>query len=363
MCNGKLNFLYANHRQPQRLLCHLFIILILGVSPSHAQTAAENCIKIGGKPHAEAPISKKSYSEYFSRLARARPHCEAALIGAKPDATALFQIGVMMQREGSHKHAINFFELASLNGVAAAYTKLGDYLQFGIGSTQKDLASAVANYNKAIRMDDVAAKATIAMMYGLGQGVRQDSEKMFKLLLEAAETNYHFAQLRIADIYLNPRSVPPKMARDMKLPDPVQALEYLQLAAAQGSTEAQNKISDIHSDTGKFSNPKIKFKLIQHAANGGDAKALNELGFMFERGEGVDYNPSKAAQLYIAALETGNLDIAKIRGTIEGYTPAWDRETALEFQSILKARGFYFGTIDAQIGFGTLSAARLLAKQ
>ena len=84
---------------------------------------------------------------------------------------------------------------------------------------------------------------------------------------------------------------------------------------------------------------------------------------MFERGEGVDYNPSKAAQLYIAALETGNLDIAKIRGTIEGYTPAWDRDTALEFQSILKARGFYFGTIDAQIGFGTLSAARLLAKQ
>ena len=116
----------------------------------------------------------------------------------------------------------------------------------------------------------ITATATTAM-YGLGQGVRQDSGKMFKLLLEAAETGYHFAQLRVADIYLNPRSVPPKMARDMKLPDPVQALEYLQLAADQGSTEAQRKISDIHSDTGKFSNPKIKFKLIQHAANGGDA--------------------------------------------------------------------------------------------
>ena len=62
---------------------------------------------------------------------------------------------------------------------------------------------------------------------------------------------------------------------------------------------------------------------------------------MHERGDGLAYNPQKAAQYYIAAIETGGLDVTKLRGRVNGYTPYWDRQTALEFQRILQERGLY----------------------
>jgi hypothetical protein len=43
--------------------------------------------------------------------------------------------------------------------------------------------------------------------------------------------------------------------------------------------------------------------------------------------------------------------------------PPWDRETALAFQRILQERGLYLGALDAQVGPGTLGAARALAQQ
>ena len=42
-------------------------------APAGAQTAADTCTEIAGKPQAEAPISRAAFDGYFSTLARARP--------------------------------------------------------------------------------------------------------------------------------------------------------------------------------------------------------------------------------------------------------------------------------------------------
>ena len=93
----------------------------------------------------------------------------------------------------------------------------------------------------------------------------------------------------------------------------------------------------------------------------GKGQAINTLAFMHERGDGVAYDPVRAAQLYIQALETGDISANDLRGLVDGRATRWDRETALEFQVILQERGLYRGFLDAAIGPGTLAAAQRVA--
>lgn len=331
-------------------------------TPALADDAASACAAFAGAPSAETPISREASDSYFSKLARARPHCEAAIVGPDPDPNAIYHIAVMMQREAAHDYAKNFFELAAQKGVPAAHTKLADYFNFGIGDTPQDLERAVSEYSKAMDMGDIPAKSTMAIMHSIGRGVERNSQKMLALLTESADAGYHVSQMRLAELYLKPRAVPPSMARDLNLPDPIMAARYFKMAADQGSSEAALRLAQLYEGSGEFSDPDIKLKLLQHAAKDGDATALNALGFMYERAEGASYDPLEAARHYILALEAG-LDVNRLRGRENGYVPRWDRETALEFQRYLKDRGLYLGGLDAQIGPGTLAAARRLAAQ
>ncbi|MEQ9242435.1 tetratricopeptide repeat protein [Roseovarius indicus] len=325
--------------------------------------AAEECAEIAGAPDAGAPVSREALNAYFSTLGTARPHCEAAVIGAEPDPGAMFHLAVIMQREGVHERALEVFGMAGEKGVAAAHTKLGDYYNFGIGPVREDHRRAVAEYQKAVDGGDVPAMSTLAIMYQLGRGVPQDFDRMIELLTASADAGYHFSQFRLAELYMKPQSIPGSLARELDLPDPIKAAELYEKAAAQGSAEAQKALKAFYEGDGVFDDPEVRLKWVQSAAENGDAQAMNELGFMYEQGDGVPYDPVRAAELYIAALETGNLRVDELRGTVNGYTPRWDRETALNFQTILQERGLYTGALDAMVGRGTLGAAARLAQQ
>lgn len=326
-------------------------------------TAAAACRAIAGAPDAGAPVSREAANDHFRTLGKARPHCEAAVIGPEPDPAALFHLAVIMQREGAHERARAAFEMAAQAGVAAAHTKLGDYHNFGIGPVGQDHARAVAAYRKAVAGGDAPAKATLAIMHQIGRGVPQDFDRMFELLRQSAKEGYHFAQFRLAEIHVNPGSVPEALARDRDLPDPVRAAMLYEAAAEQGSAEAEAALDRLYAGEMAFDDPEAKLEWVRHAAGNGDARALNTLGFMHERGEAVAYDPARAADLYIRALETGDLRPEDLRGQVDGNRVPWDRQTALEFQTILRERGFYTGALDAQVGPGTLGAARRLAGQ
>lgn len=325
--------------------------------------AAAMCRQIAGPPESGAPVSREALGAYFGRLGEARAHCEAAVIGPDPDPEALFQLAVIMQREGVHERALEVFEMAADAGLAAAHTKLGDYHNFGIGPVREDYARAVAEYEKAAAAGDAPAKSTLAIMYQIGRGVPQDFDRMIALLKDAAGAGYHFAQFRLAELYMDPGALPPGLARRLDLPDPIEAAKLYEMAAAQGSTEARAALKRFYDGSGAFDDPEVKMKWLMHGAKNGNAQAMNALGFMHERGEGVDYDPVRAAELYVEALKTGDLPVEKLRGTVNGYPARWDRETALNFQTILRYLGLYNGALDAIVGPGTLGAARRLTQQ
>lgn len=324
--------------------------------------ALEECLALAGQPTAEAPVSRDAGSAFFSALAKARPHCEAALIGPEQDGRVLFHMAVIMQREGFHAYALRAFNMAGSAGVTPAFTKVGDYYNFGIGGIRENHRRAVENYQKAAAAGDLPAKATLAIMHQIGRGVPQDFDKMFLLLEETADAGYHFSQLRLAELYMSPDAVSPALARKLDLPDPIKATEFYELAAAQGNSTARAELDKFADGAGLFDDPAVRLKLISRGVERGEPAAINTLGFMHERGDGVEYNPRRAAQLYIQALEAG-LPVQNIRGLVDGRFTRWDNETALEFQVILQERGLYLGFLDAVVGPGTMAAAAQVARQ
>ncbi|MEM8538360.1 MAG: hypothetical protein AAGF56_10935, partial [Pseudomonadota bacterium] len=61
-------------------------VTVAGTASAQMPGALEECLKLAGEPTAEAPVSRDAGSATFSALAKARPHCEAALIGPEQDA-------------------------------------------------------------------------------------------------------------------------------------------------------------------------------------------------------------------------------------------------------------------------------------
>ncbi|WP_245853247.1 tetratricopeptide repeat protein [Maliponia aquimaris] len=326
------------------------------------QAAAEDCVRLSGPATAAAPVSKQAVDDYFRGLVEARAACERAVIGPEPDPQALFQVAVLMQRDAQHALALEVFELAAEAGIAAAHTKIGDYYNFGTGDVKEDHARAVAEYRTAAEAGDLPAKATLAIMYQLGRGTSRDFRQMVTLLEESADAGYHFAQLRLAAIYMNPTSSMPRgLADELGLPDVVKAAEMLERASAQGNEDAARALKQLYSEDGPVTDPAQRAALIRRSAEGGDGTAINALGFLYERGLGVDYDPVLAASYYVLALETGAVSVNEIRGRIDGRAVDWDRDTAVEFQRLLQERGLYDGPLDGLVGGGTLGAARRLA--
>ena len=299
---------------------------------------------------------------YFRTLGRARPHCEAAVIGPEPDREALFHLAVIMQREGAHERALALFGMASEAGLAAARTKLGDYHNFGIGPVEEDHARAVALYRAAAEAGDAPAQSTLAIMYRLGRGVPRDpaadgrparAERRGGLsrLADPAGRDLHGGRRRAPRAGARPRPAGSGQGR-RALPRRRRSGQRRGRGGAGGAAGGGAEA---------FGDPQARIEWLRHAAEQGEARALNTLGFLHERGEGVAYDPRRAAELYVAALETGDLPAADLRGQIDGRWVRWDRETALAFQAILRERGLYRGPLDAQVGRGTMAAARRLA--
>ena len=65
---------------------------------------------------------------------------------------------------------------------------------------------------------------------------------------------------------------------------------------------------------------------------------------------GVERNPQRAAELYVQALETGDVRMNALRSAGGAYEPRWDTDTAIAFQQILQERGLYLGALDGVIG-------------
>lgn len=358
--------------QPRHATAAALCILGLGLAPAAqaqapqaqpdpaAQMALDACLSVAGAPDAGVPPSAAALEESLSALDAALPDCRIAAEAGF--AAALFHMGVDAQRRSAHAEAVALFTQAAAGGIAAADTKLGDYALFGVAPVREDAQAALGHFRRAAEAGDLPALATLAIMARLGRGVPRDPAQMLSLLRESADGGYHFAQLRLAQVYHRGEGFPGGAYAALGIPDAAQAARYYRMAADQGNAVAAFELASLFRDgaAGLDPDPAQRAEWVARAAEGGVPAAIAELGFLTERGIGLPADPDRAAALYVEALETGRVAPSDLRGTEDGRTPPWDRATAIAFQQLLAARGVYSGAIDGMVGPQTLGAAAAL---
>ena len=332
---------------------------------AEAEAALESCVTIAGEPSAENFATEEEQVAALNALREALAFCSAAAEALPDEGAPFFHLATAAQASGRHRRAVPLYEQAAENGVAAALTRLGDYHNFGLRPVREDAAQAVEYYRRAAEAGDPAGTATLAFMYRLGRGVEQSGADYLRLMEEAAATGYPFAQQNLAEAYLNGEGVPRDEREGLGLPNARAAVPILVSLANAGSVEAVRSLITLYSDGGEGVEPSdfLRGGWVETLAETGDPVAIAERGFLYEQGIGRPANPELAAADYVAALETGEVDIDTMRGTINGQTPPWDRDTAIAFQTILAERGLYTMRIDGDVGPGTRRAADGLAQQ
>lgn len=324
----------------------------------------EGCTALAGPPDSGVPVSPAALEATLSALKAARPFCERAVADGSADAAAYFQLAVLLQAEGEHRAALEYFGKAAQMGLAAAHSKLGDYFLFGIGPVKADLDKAVAHYRQAEAGGDLAAMTTMAFLYRLGRGVPRDPAQMMERMRKAADGGYQFAQYRLAQTYLTGDGIPGGADASLGIPNPELGVKYLEMAARHGNPKAILELAQLYADDGNgvAADPEAYVLWTQKAAETGDAAAIAALGYLYETGTGVAPDPARAAALYVKALETGKISFSALRRGQGGRTARWDKDTARAFQTILRARGLYDGAIDGIVGPITAAAAARLGR-
>lgn len=328
-----------------------------------AQAALAQCIEIAGEPSAENYPSEDAQVAALQALREAMPACRAAADALPEEGAPIYHLATAAQASGRHRRAVPLYEQAAEAGVAAAMTRLGDYHNFGLRPVREDAEQAVAYYTQAAEAGDPAGMATLAFMYRLGRGVDADTGEMVRLMGLAADAGYPFAQFNLGQTYLRGEGVPRGRDEALGIPDARRAVPLLVAAANSGNVEAVQDLIGLYSDGAEGVPPSdfLRGGWVEELAATGNPAGIAARGFLYEQGIGRGANPDLAAADYIAALETGEVSINDMRGTIDGRVPAWDRPTALAFQTILRDRGLYNLTIDGDIGPGTRAAARGLS--
>jgi TPR repeat protein len=180
--------------------------------------------------------------------------CESAA-AAHPGALRFeYQLGRALDKADRYKEALGSYRKAADRGYAAAQYALGHCYHFGLSGVQKDPLEAIRWLSLAAGNRHSAAMNSLGYMYRDGDGVEKSGKEARKWFLMAAQTGDAVAMYNLA----------------LELDDNVDAVRWYRKAAESGYP-----------------------------------KAANNLGWAYERGQGVEKDLSKAVYWYKKAADLG----------------------------------------------------------
>lgn len=175
-------------------------------------------------------------------------------------------------------------------------------LQFALGLLHEsgllgevDRQAALDWYRAAAGRGLAAAQTRLARMLASGEGVEADLELATDLLMKAAQAGYAPAQFNLAVAYERGEGLPL---------DPDLAAMWYQRAATQGLPEATYAMGRLAMAAGGTAAAEA-MGWYRAAAEAGLAEAANNLGLLFERGQGVGRDVTAAAMWYRRAADQG----------------------------------------------------------
>ncbi|MBM6760563.1 sel1 repeat family protein [Megamonas hypermegale] len=150
---------------------------------------------------------------------------------------------------------------------------------------------------------DPFAQCKLGLMYGYGNGVKEDKKEAVKWYRKSAEQGYSRGQNCLGYMYDFGYGV----EEDKK-----EAVEWYKKAAEQGYSRAQNNLGIMYEyGKGVTKDYKEAVKWYRKAAEQDYSKGQYNLGDMYEYGKGVTKDCEEAVKWYKKAAEQGNIDAKK----------------------------------------------------
>jgi hypothetical protein len=159
---------------------------------------------------------------------------------ARGHAPSMNTLGIVFEHgrgvEADAAEAASWYQRAADLGYAEAMVRLGHLYESGRGVPQ-DKARAFELCKRAVETGSARAKYELAICYDRGTGVDRNPARTRELMLASARGGYGFAQLTVANAYLEG-----KWGFSKSLP---RGAAWLRIAADGGNEKAQKKLEQI----------------------------------------------------------------------------------------------------------------------
>lgn len=205
----------------------------------------------------------------------------------------------------NYPEAFKWAELSAAKGNAFGLYNLAVMYRYGLDAG-KNAEKAAEFYRRALpeleklaRLGDSRALYDLGYMYFTGEGLEKDTTKALKFFRESAKRRNPSALYMLAYIYDTGSGVSK---------DPKEAARWYLKSAKTGNDVSQYRLGVLllnHGVRVKRSNPEaLRWLLMSAAQNNTDAQFA--LGYMYEFGDGVEKDFSKADKWYRRAALRGN---------------------------------------------------------
>lgn len=205
-------------------------------------------------------------------------------------------IGQALINEESYEQAIPFLLAGARRGNADALTTYALCLQNGVGVKEADPKAAVPMLETAaVCYHDSRAYTKLGLAYLQGNGCPEDEALAHSYFDTAANMGRVEAMYYLAICKLNGYGC---------RVDTAAAISWLERAADNESIDAINLLGDVYEHQEDFKNAVLYF---EKGVAMGSLTSYCNLGYCYERGQGVVLNSQKAYELYRYAAERGSV--------------------------------------------------------
>jgi len=217
-----------------------------------------------------------------------------------------FKEGLTAYEAKDYDTAMDLWRPLAGQGNAKAQFNIGVMYNNGQG-VDEDPVEALVWYRKAADQGHVKALFNIGDAYRTGRGVDKNMNEAVNWYQKAADLGYSKAQYAIGLITLTGQGVP----KDERV-----GMEWILSAAKAGYPEAEFMMGRVYlKGLGEYLQNKAEaIKWFRKAAENGHRDAEYALGLAYDKGQGVDKDPTEAANWYRRA---GDIIMQKVKGSLK----------------------------------------------
>lgn len=242
------------------------------------------------------------------------------------------------------------FEKGAISGNHAAQASLAFLYRDGYGGMEQNNAEALRWYEKSAEQGNATALGNLGWFYREGVGVQKDFQKSLDYYRRGADAGDLSSISAMGYAAQNGLGMPQSYE---------EARKWYEKGANAGDSYSMASLGFLYDAGAGVKQDYVEARYwYEKAADGGSAYAMGNLSRLYDQGLGTAVDAKEAVRWAVAAVERG--DTGKLEELKKSPTN-FSANFRMEFQRVLKERGYFRGVVNGDFGADTMIAIDSLA--